>query len=203
MVWNETFEPRILHIVAQTLSLAEPHAQIRRGKMSPFHVRFKSREKPPIALQICHESRTLALKHYTPLFHSTTHPSSRAAEMNQTAVYFNPERDTVHILSDFSHGIHSLSQRTTQETIESIKVLAVEFSHSFLLAQSTHYLANRLPAFKRLETLVLVIGGDAEAHRKYMVEANDRIRLGKDAKWKEWKVPAVKAMNSEAFEGHL
>jgi hypothetical protein len=122
--------------------------------------------------------------------------------VKQTAIYFNPGLDIVHILDEFGHGIHNLSQRINQETIQRIKVLAVEFKDRFRLpSESAQYLSRCLPAFERLETLVLVVRGDTEFYRKNMIVANERLRLA--GKCGEWKVPAVKAMNSATFESHL
>ena len=47
---------------------------------------------------------------------------------------------------------------------------------------------------------MLIVRGDTEPFRKNMIEAIDRLRQMKSG---EWKVPAVKAMNLDAFESHL
>lgn len=96
MVWRESIEPRILHITTEKIAIPLPVGYCAKST----HIRFKSREKPPIVLQICHESRAVALEHYTPSFHSTTRPPLRGLEMEQTALFFNSELDTVHILDN-------------------------------------------------------------------------------------------------------
>jgi hypothetical protein len=214
MVWNETFESRILHITSETTTLYRPVTQQSSdySDVVIHHIRtcFKAREKPPIALQICHESRALALKHYTPSFHSTISPLavpgkmiSPLPEINQTAIYFNPELDTVHILEDFGRAIYDLSKRTNQATTLSIKVLAVQIPGHFSRTEAIRYLSRHLPSFGRLETIVLVdFGWDAESTLEdILIKTRDSLRLAR--KCAEWKVPVVKAMNSRAFESHL
>src|ERR1700730_17384836 len=82
MVWKETFEPRILHITSEMISsqLTFPPGQGGCVNLPHAHLRLKSREPPPIALQICREFRALALKHYTLSFHSSTSPSPHVSE---------------------------------------------------------------------------------------------------------------------------
>jgi hypothetical protein len=217
MIWNETFQPRILHITSEKTTLYRPVTQQSSDDSDEVihairhtHTRFKAREKPPIALQICHESRALALKHYTPSFHSTISPLavpgnmiSPLPEMNQTAIYFNPELDTVHILEDFGGAIYDLSKRTNQATTLSIKVLAVQIPGHFSRTEAIRYLSRHLPSFGRLETIVLVdFGWDAESTLEdILIKTRDSLRLAR--KCAEWKVPVVKAMNSRAFESHL
>jgi len=182
MIWNETFEPRILHITQETTTLRRATRRTWR-EIIYTHDRFKSREKPPIALQICHESRALALKHYTPSFHSRTTPFSRASEVKQTALYFNPELDTIHVVDDviatmLSHPIYT-------ETTKRIKTLAIAAPCSTIFAQYTcvYTLSRVLPALERLETYILVIeGGEAESSTRknmedMMIQAQDRLRL--------------------------
>ena len=162
MVWRESFEPRILHIASEKVNLPGPRfiSRTRHGcchrRSIPNHIRFKSHEKPPLALQVCRESRTLALKHYTPSFHSSTCPLQRAAEVNQTALYFNPELDTVHIagMTEFCN----LSSRTDKETIQSIKWLSM--GEQLLQDMKTGYIARKLPAYESLEVLIVVVDGE-------------------------------------------
>jgi hypothetical protein len=172
----------------------------------PYHFRFKSREKSPIALQICHESRTLALKHYTPSFHSTTSPVERASQVKQTALYFSPELDIVHIADD--KQFWNLSYRAQTETIQSIKALAI--GNEIFQNQWTNYSAERLFAFESLVTLVLVIerevGGDEQELIRanmegHLIKAQDRLVL--QGNCKEWHPPTVKVMTRRAFENHL
>jgi hypothetical protein len=210
MVWKESVEPRILHITAETITLPRPATRQSTGGswfwiLNHTHVRFKAREPPPIALQICHESRTVALKHYTLAFHSTTSPLARAREMNQTAIYFNPELDIVHIVDALGSGIHTLFQRTDQETVQSIRALAVALPGSTVHPEFTRYVSKHLLALEGLETFILVIAGDAESTRSNMEDALFKTKdlLRSERKWEEWKVPVVKVMNSEAFESHL
>jgi hypothetical protein len=223
MIWKETFEPRILHITSEATYSYDQRSAPRQSlddsdidnvicAIRYTHIRFKAPEKPPLALQICHESRTLALKHYTPSFYSTTSSlrlevtgemTSPFVEMDQAAIYFNPELDTVHIREDFGNGIYYLSKRTNQETTQSVKVLAVQFLGNFLPPDLTRYLSRHLRAFERLETIVLLaFEWDAESTRKDMEgilnKTHDSLRLMGECA--EWKVPAVKVMNLRAFE---
>jgi hypothetical protein len=82
--------------------------------------------------------------------------------MKQTALYFNPELDTVHIVDDQpSTDLRNLSDRTDEETIQSIKALAIVLQDKFV-----HYIiAQRLLEFERLETLILVVDGGTEGDR--------------------------------------
>jgi len=174
----------------------------------PVHFRFKSREKPPIALHVCHESRALALKHYIPSFHSTTFPLDCASVVKQTALYFNPELDTVHILNARGTGIWTLSCRTQRETIQSIKVLAIG---SYLFQELwIQHIAGRLPVFESLEMLILVIEREVGRNGKELIRVNmedelvnvqDRLALRENSK-KEWKLPVVKVMTRRVFENH-
>jgi hypothetical protein len=205
MIWRETFGPRILHITGETDSVIWQ-------LLDRPHVWFKSREKSPIALQICYESRALALKHYTPSFHPTTSPLTRASEseMKQTAHYFSPELDTVHIADD-QHGseLYKISCRTDKETILSIKTLAI--GSQLFPDMWTLSIAARLPPFRSLETLILVVGdetgwdGEGSSIRvnmeTYLATVKDRLVLKGNCV--EWKLPAVKVTTLRAFENDL
>jgi len=209
MVWEATFEPRILHITSKTTFLRQlPNPRFRGccRRPIPTHIRYKSREKAPIALQICHESRTLALKHYTPSFYSSTSPPERASEVKQTALYFSPELDTVHITGkERAIELTHLSYRTNEETIQSITVLAVEIQQ--VSRDSTPYIAARLSVFEGLETLIVVVNSNTGWDRKesirlnvegHLVEVKNRfVLLGR---YKEWKLPEVKLMSRRDFE---
>jgi len=213
MVWEATFEPRILHITSETTYLPNPQKPRFYGccrRVIPNHIRFKSREKPPIALQICHESRTLALKYYIPSFQSSTSPLSRASEMKQTALYFNRELDTVHVACrQYTYEFNNLSYRTLKETIQSIKVLAIGsqlFEGSWM-----GQVARCLPEYESLETLILVasgeMGGEGDGSsvrvnmENALVEAQNQ--LVSQGNCKEQKLPVVKVMALQAFENHL
>jgi hypothetical protein len=212
MIWNKTFEPRILHITSETITLRSLEAISHRRRRcirlpDPRHILFKSREKPPIALQICHESRTLALKRYTPSFHSMTSSPERASEMKQTALYFNPELDTIHIVDDERGSeLWTLYSRTQKETIQSIKTLAIE-SHVDQ-QRLVKNIAALLPAFEVLETLILVIDGEAGKDEEgfSVRERAENILIQVAAQLKicrEWKLPMVKVMNPRAFKNNF
>jgi hypothetical protein len=128
--------------------------------------------------------------------------------MKQTALYFNPELDTVHIVDDQpSTDLRNLSDRTDEETIQSIKALAIVLQDKFV-----HYIiAQRLLEFERLETLILVVDGGTEGDgeessfrertENKLVKVRDYLVLHGNCK--ERKLPAVKVMTPEAFENHL
>jgi hypothetical protein len=143
MIWRKSFESRILHITSETI-LSHLH------KLTITHVRFKSREKPPIALQVCHESRALALKNHIASFHSYTFP--HASGIKQTALYFNPELDTVHIAERLDKEFHDPFRCTDSETTRSIR--------TFFDDHRRQDIAGGLCAFQSLETLILVVGDE-------------------------------------------
>jgi hypothetical protein len=217
MVWKETFEPRILHITSEMISLqlTFPPGQGACVNVPNAHLRFKSREPPPIALRICRESRALALKHYTLSFHSSTSPPQCASEQEQSALYFNPDLDTVRLVNDDRSGFYNLIRRRTNEkTVQSIKTLAI--GAQLPLAETTTYLpTGNLSLFEGLETLILVVerldteveGNEEEAIREYVkdraIKAGDHPRTHRNGQELEWKLPAVKVMNSHTFENHL
>ena len=119
---HATFDPRILHITSKTTTK-------KTSQSKP--VRFKARELPPVSLQICCESRALALKHYVASFHPMTSPHQRASEMTHTAVYFSPELDAMHVVDEFGCEFVTLAQCTDKETIRSISLLAFGSVHKF------------------------------------------------------------------------
>jgi hypothetical protein len=89
--------------------------------------------------------------------------------MKQTALYFNPELETVHVPNDTGTGILTLCQ-THGETIQSIKVLAIE---SYIFQDVwTQYVAARLPSFESLETLILVSEREVARNGKDLIRVN-------------------------------
>jgi hypothetical protein len=177
------------------------------GAHRHYHYLFKSLEKPPIALQICHESRALALKHYITSFHSMTHPLERASEMKQTALYFNPKLDTVHVKDDEFWTLSGSPYPNHMETTQSIRTLAVGSQD---VTVETEYVARGLRAFEKLEMLILVVDGEmAELSwlrvnmEDDLVKAKGRLVAISQGKCREWKQPVVKAMTRRAFENNL
>jgi hypothetical protein len=76
--------------------------------------------------------------------------------VTQTAVYFNPELDAVHVVDEFGSKFQDLCQYTNKETIQSIKMLVVGSRlYQDDLKQQT--VMSLLP-FKRLETLIFLQG---------------------------------------------
>jgi len=213
MIWRESIEPRILHITSGMITLPDPDLVVDRlayyGRPDISHVWFKSHEKPPVTLQICRESRAVALKHYVASFRSTTYPEHHASKMKQSAVYFNPELDTVHVVADNCRtGLSDLFYRTHEETAKSIRTLAIE-SQEFS-RDLTRNIAWRLQlGFLRLETLILVVdrktvtGEEGQelvqlGMETSLVETQDRLILQGESK--EWKLPVVKVTTREDFE---
>jgi hypothetical protein len=126
--------------------------------------------------------------------------------MKQTAIYFSPELDTVHIVQG-EHGnrFWALSDLFYRETIESIKTLAIgnkRIENQLI----TDFGAGRLSAFKGLETLILVVERGVERNGAELIRLSVEDFLVKDKdlwKRKEWKLPAVMVMTRRAFETHL
>jgi hypothetical protein len=103
VIWEATFVPRILHI---TIEQCGRHMHPQPPNPGPCTIRtrcvnhqrrLKALGRPPIALQVCYESRTVALKHYKPSFHSLAVSQD---DTFKSFIYFNPELDTVHIAYD-------------------------------------------------------------------------------------------------------
>jgi hypothetical protein len=161
MVWRESFEPRILDITAITTSPRRPTTMVIQSftGQDTARFRFKSREMAPIALQICHESRAFALKHYMSAFHSRTIPLEHASETKQTALYFNPELDTVHI-AETKHSVEfwALCNVVDKETMEGLKTWPSKTR--ILTTSGRNILQEKLIAFVRLETLIFVVGDE-------------------------------------------
>jgi hypothetical protein len=207
MVWNQTFEPRILHLTSQTIGLTDPDG------VRMTHLHFKLREKPPVALWICNESRTLALKHYTPSFHPTTLPLERASEIN--AFYFNPELDTVHIVNNkFCSELWTLSRKIRRETIQSIKTLVIgsqRIQQNLWTTKWIIFVAGKLPTFESLETLILAVEGLPRDEEEWIREnMEDHLIKVKNSPalymWgvrQKWKLPVVKVMNPQTLDSQL
>jgi hypothetical protein len=128
--------------------------------------------------------------------------------MKQTALYFNSELDTIHIVDDdLSTKCWTLAYRASMETVKSIKALAI--GHQCFDGLVAKYIAERLVAFERLETLILVVDGETDEEgasiRENMeddlVTTKDRFILR--GQCNVWNLPAVKVMTPGAFENHL
>jgi hypothetical protein len=213
MVWRESMERRILHITTEKTILPEPIIRKKRSRAHrscyrgiSTHVRFKSCEKPPVALQICRESRAAALEYYTPSFHSTPCLLSHASEMVQTSLYFNPVLDTVHIQvtdNEPDNDLFNLAYRTDEETIQSIRVLAIggPFAPEKFM-KITRFVARNLHPLQALEKLILVDNcgtGFVWACMKADLDmAKDQLVL--QGKCKEWKLPVVEVVAPQYFE---
>jgi hypothetical protein len=122
--------------------------------------------------------------------------------MKPTAIYFNPERDTVHVV-DYDRELHQLLQHSNAETIRSIKVLAMGGS----LPNGEIIVMRR---FESLETLIMVVEGEARRNEAESIRENMEGRLVKTrdrlvlrGKFKEWKLPTVKVMDAVALESLL
>jgi hypothetical protein len=118
--------------------------------------------------------------------------------MKPTAVYFDPERDTVHLI-DLGREVHHLLQDNNEETMRSIKALAMG---GRLLGEV--YIMKR---FESLETLIIVVEGEtgrneAESIRENMegllIKTRDRLTLRGHCK--EWKLPMVEVMDALDFD---
>jgi hypothetical protein len=127
----------------------------------------------------------------------------------QTAIYFNPELDTVRIVDEDGSEFRTFFLCTDKERIRSIKALAV--GGCLLRERLWEYIAEKLPAFESLETLILVVDGKtgrAEKGSSIRVKMEDHLvkakgRLVLQGKSKEWKLPAIKVMDTRAFKNDL
>jgi hypothetical protein len=130
--------------------------------------------------------------------------------MKQTALYFNPTLDTVHINHEIDGRFLNLSYCTNKDTIRSIRALAIE-SRVFDHRDRFYIAGSLLCSFQSLETLILVVrdetgwDGTGASIREDMENAliifKDSLTL--HGGWKEQKLPAVKVMTSRAFENNL
>jgi hypothetical protein len=130
--------------------------------------------------------------------------------VEQTALYFSPEFDTVHIVNGpRGTEFFKLSCRTDKETIRSIKALAIR--HQLSQDRWAPYIAGGLRALESLETLILVVDGETGSDGEgssmrlnmedHLVKTRDQLVL--QGICKEWKLPAVKVMTPRAFESYL
>jgi hypothetical protein len=95
----------------------------------------------------------------------------------------------------------------TKETARHIRMLAIG---GYLFDdQLRQYIASSSLDFGGLETLVLVVDGDARRKEKelirenmedHLVNARDYLRSLRDG---EWKLPAVKVMDAQTLESQL
>jgi hypothetical protein len=126
--------------------------------------------------------------------------------MKQTALYFNPKLDTVHIKKDEFRTLAGTSYSIHWKTTQSIRTLAIGSQDVRM-----KYVARQLRAFRMLEMLILVIDGEMaddgegsslpENMEDYLVKVKDQLVL--QGKCKAWKLPLVKVMDAQAFENDL
>jgi hypothetical protein len=115
----------------------------------------------------------------------------------------------VHIVDEFGCEFDMLTQRTDQETIRSIRALAI--GSLLLQADLRQYTATNLLAFESLEMLILVVKGEVGENEEELIREHaedhlvkvqkDRSALQENSK--AWKLPAVKVMNPQTLESHL
>jgi len=127
--------------------------------------------------------------------------------MTQTALYFNPELDTVHIGNQSAQDLGHICYH--KEAIQNMKVLAIGSLpfHPVWIG----YIGRMVPAFENLETLILVIVGESGSDEdgssfrskveNEIVQANDLFYS--QGNRKDWKLPEVKVMSLQDFENHL
>ena len=217
MIWKATIVPRLLHITVEKIKLGKKvrpgQKQLAKRKSTPSdreihtHVRFRASEKCPITLHICHESRMEALKYYTPSFYSSTLPQHRASSQKQTAIYFNPELDVVHLPDDRVRFTFHL--RGDDETRRRIKVLAVKGSATVQPeAEYTHPNNPLIWAygrrFKELEEIIWLSDEETMEKAGVIRDSIERhMKVFRDsllAKGEAWRVPAVKVTDLRTFE---
>jgi hypothetical protein len=123
--------------------------------------------------------------------------------MKQTAIYYNPERDTVYIV-DYVREMDHLLHRHNEETIRSIKVLAMGGRPVGDLLRVTQ---NAIGRFEGLERLIFVVEGESARDEDESIRENvEGIliktggRLILEGNRKERKLPMVKVMGALAFE---
>jgi hypothetical protein len=144
------------------------------------------------------------------LFHSTTFPDTRASDVNQTAIYFNPKLDAVHIADVLGREFNMLTQ--CKATVRSIRMLVI--GGRLFPEDLRRYVALSLFTFESLETLILVVEGETARNEEewirenmadHLVKARDRLRPDLDGKGRrvEWELPAVKVMDAQALESQL
>jgi hypothetical protein len=147
----------------------------------------------------------LALKHYTPSFRSTTKPYTRSWEIEQTAIYFNPQLDIVHVADEFGSKLQDLFL-VDEETIRSIKTLAIG------IPSLRAYLAAHLLRFASLETLILAAEGEVGKDEETLIRENmednlvmfKNFLLSKENRiHREWNLPAVKVMSPQTLESQF
>jgi hypothetical protein len=214
MIWEATFVPRILHI---TIKQCERHMHPQPPNPGPCTIRtrcehhqrrLKALEKPPIALEVCYESRAVALKHYKPSFQSLAVSQDGNSD---SFIYFNPELpvDTVHMVDPLGDKVRrTLYHTTNQETIEAIKVLACDgHPHKKLVrwADQSRRLKSiwgHLLAFKKLEVIIFMVKSEDGENANSICRIQDSLSraLLQDKSGEGVKAPVVRVMDFQAFE---
>jgi len=116
-------------------------------------------------------------------------------------IYFNPEVDTVHVIDDSGRKFRDLLLADT-ETIRSIKTLAVgsHLSHDNSRQHTTTYLR----PFKSLQTLILVVEGEADMNEQELIRKHMEDELAKlRNRLIRQKLPLVKVMDAQTLESLL
>jgi len=162
-----------------------------------------------------------ALKYYTPSFHSSTLPLDRASSEKQTAIYFNPDLDTVHVMDEFGGRLlRFISQRTDEETIKSIRFLVIKKIFIDLDSEDEDYAVwgedqndfsemwDDLVLFERLEEIIWVFDDadtkeKAKSDRREILHEMKTFRNSLRQRGVVWRVPAVKVMGPKTLESEF
>lgn len=144
MAWRATFEPRIIAV-----DYTKKHG-------------FYTNEPPPVALQVNHEARDIALKHYSPCFGNI---------FDERVTYFNYKLDTLlYFHEDFHDYTQSLITSLGPEEVKGLERIAIheEISEgsvddtlTFEVWDVLRAAVKRFPALKSVE-FVDYIHPDAE-----------------------------------------
>lgn len=98
-IWYFTFSPRILQYELASIHIVSVITAVP-GDPDCYHqfsTKSQSSAAPPMALQVCHESRSFALEHYLASYSSTPIPIflQDYPDIPPRPVYYNPKMDIV------------------------------------------------------------------------------------------------------------